>query len=190
MRINRILFTLLLSVSPLSQVVFAQDAPPLTPDGHGIIFRIGAEDKSRNEFKAADWTGIDEFRCTAGIDCDAASFPTRLSAEHVADRHAMTTVQRAVIVFNLAEAQSNLVLRVARFGVEKSVVRLDDGMPITVTKEMMDPPSSEDIWGRFELPLGAVSAGIHQIELSVLNEIAGTGRHSLDAITLYSADAQ
>jgi len=179
----------LAALAGLANGAQAGDAPALVPDADGVLFAIGTEDKRRDEFKKSDWTGISQHACTVGIDCDVGTFPTRLVADYAARFYSDNTVQRAVVIFNLAEAQSNLMLVVARFGIETSVVRIDDKEPIIVTHEMMDPPSAEDVWGRFELPLGAVSAGMHQIEFSVLNEKAGTGRHSLDSITLLSVGA-
>ena len=167
----------------LNQAV-AQDAPPLVPNEEGVIFQIGKDDKFRIEFNPGGWRGVEEFECTVGIDCNAARFPTRLSAKHAADYYDSSTVQRVKINFNLAEDQEGVVFSVARFGIETSVVRFDEAPPVIVTTDMMAPPSAEDVWGRFDLPLGTVSAGTHQIELSVLNDERGTGRHSLDVIVL------
>ena len=168
---------------------FAQDAPALFPDHKGVIFQIGEEDKYAMEFKHS-WRGIDEFECTVGIDCDAALFPARLSAKDAAEFYDSSSVQRARIVFNLDQEYPNMMLVVARFGIETTVVRFDNNAPIAVTHEMMDPPSAKGVWGRFELPLGVVSAGMHQIELSILNNQVGIGRHRLDAIKLVAIESE
>ena len=166
----------------------AGDAPALFPDNHGVLFFIGTEDRSRNEFKFSDWTGISQHTCTVGIDCDAASFPARLTAAYAAERNDPITVERVIISFNLAKGSEDLVLVVARYGYEPSVIRFDRDPPLIVTRDMMDPPLKEEyLWGRFELPLGPAAAGLHEIELSVLNEEIENGRHSLDAIILKSA---
>ncbi len=162
----------------------AQDAPPLVPNQDGVIFQIGKDDKFRVEFKSGGWRGVEEFECTVGIDCSDELFPTRLSAKRAADYYDSSTVQRIKINFNLGEDQEGLVFSVARFGIETSVVRFDEAQPIVITPDMMNPPSGEDVWGRFDLSLGPASAGLHQIELSVLNDELGTGRHSLDVIFL------
>ena len=167
----------------LSQAL-AQDAPPLVPNEEGVFFQIGKDDKFRIEFKAEGWSGVEEFECTVGIDCDAARFPTRLSAQNSASYYDSSTVQRIRINFNLAEDQESLVFSVARFGIETSVVRFNEAPPVIITADMMTPPSAEDVWGRFDLPIGPVPAGTHQIELSVSNDERGTGRHSLDVILL------
>ena len=165
----------------------ADEAPALVPDETGVLFSIGTEDQRRDEFKKSDWTGISEHVCTVGIDCDAGSFPARLTAAYAAERNDPITVERDVISFNLAEASGNLVLIVARYGYEPSVIRLDQGPPIIVTREMMDPPVKQEyLWGRFELSLGPATTGYHEIEISVLDEEIENGRHSLDAIILKS----
>jgi hypothetical protein len=184
LRSQVIQFATVIFMSTSINPAFAQDAPPLVPNEDGVLFQIGKNDKFRIEFKAGGWVDVEEFECTVGIDCDAALFPTRLSAKDAAEYYDSSTVQRVKINFNLAEDQEDLVFSVARFGIETSVVRIDKGPPIVVQSEMMDPPSAEDVWGRFDLPLGPTSAGLHQIELSVLNDERGTGRHSLDAIFL------
>ena len=175
------------TIAVLAGPALAGEAPPLVPDENGVLFAIGREDQSRVGFKPGGWRDTSVFRCTAGIDCDAATCPTRLVAASAAEHYASTSVERIVISFNLAQPANDLALVAARFGIERSVVRLDDGPAVTVTPEMMDPPPAEDIWGRFELPLGPMDAGIHEIELSVVDDGIENGRHSLDAIILKSA---
>jgi len=178
-----------LTIAALAAPAGAGEAPSLVPNENGILFAIGTEDQSRVGFRSGGWQDISTYRCTVGIDCDAAAFPTRLVAASAAEFFASTTVERIVIAFYLAEPVEDLSLAVARFGIERSVVRLDGGAPVTVMPEMMDPPPAEDIWGRFDLSLGPVGTGKHEIELSVLDDGTGSGRHSLDAILVTAAGA-
>lgn len=171
----------------MANSVQAGDAPALLPNDDGVLFSIGIEDKKRDEFKVSDWTGVSEHACTVGIDCDAGDFPARLTAAYAASGHDEITVERGVISFNLGEASDNLVLVMARYGYEPSVVIFDQGAPLIVTRDMMDPPRKEEyLWGRFELSLGPAAPGMHVIELSVLDEKIENGRHSVDAIVLKS----
>ena len=165
-----------------------QQGPALTPGPDGVIFTIGVEDKSRTEFAYNSWKGIDAFECTVGIDCTTENFPLRLYALWAAKDWDNSAVARDVINFNLGNDVPNAVFRVARFGSETSVVRVDGGEEIVIARDMMGVGSVEDGWGWFELPLADLEAGPHQIVLSVLDDKNGSGRHSLDAITLRATE--
>ncbi len=165
----------------------ADDRSGLSPDSDGVIFSIGEANRDRNEFKGRSWTGVSVFECTVGIDCDADRFPMRLHTASTRDVFDSSAVERIVISFDLAVETDAAELVVARWGIENSVVKLDDGPPKTITSKMADPPFDEGIWGRFVLPLGPLEAGSHLIELSVEDIRLGSRRHSLDSISLVVA---
>ena len=169
------------------EVASADDRLALSPDSNGVVFSIGEANLDRNEFKGRSWTGVSVFECTAGVDCDADRFPMRLHTASTRDVFDPSAVERVVISFDLAVEIDAVELIVGRWGIESSVVQLDDTTPVTITSEMAEPPFEEGIWGRFVLPLGPLIAGPHVIELSVEDIRLGSRRHSLDSISLVVA---
>jgi len=143
----------------LSLAAFA--ATPERPIGT-TIFQFGSEDDNALEFTATDFT------CQVGVDCATASFPRELELyKGIGDYPAMG-VTRGTIDFELKEGYPDLVLRLARTGVETLQVVIDGARAYRVTSEMLG--SHEGFIGAYNLDLGALPQGPHSVTFTLVDE--------------------
>jgi hypothetical protein len=145
-----------------------------------LTFEIGKEDKS--EFPLSDFTGVHDYECTAGKDCDPETLPVksyRMSAVRIGDYYGVAGI---TIRFSLKRDYEEVVLRLARWGAETDVVTVDGKKTHIVTNTMLG--SYEDVYGVYDLKLGALDKGRHNILITVAEDGRGNGRHDWDAITL------
>jgi len=164
--------------------VICQDEPPAIDSGpDGVLFAIGVEDGDKSEFQKFDWEGINEYECTVGVNCETKNFPAHLLRMSVADRWDYRGVTQVTINFNLNQPYENVFLRIVRSGSDTTIVNFDDSVIHYVTGKMLGSRS----WhhhGGYELGLGSLSAGIHNIKLTVDEEGMGDGSYGWDAIIL------
>ena len=176
----------LLAFSMSNGVAVAQgNGPELLPGEDGIVFVIGEFDGNRVEFQRTGWEGVNDFRCTAGVDCLAESFPMRIRAASATQWDAVA-VESITISFRLAEDLEAARLVLARAGDETSVVSLDGREIGTYTHDEIGAGEGP-IYGQLAISLGMLDAGPHTLTLRVADDGTGNQRHSLDAIALRSA---
>ncbi len=174
----------LVTVMTLSVAITLAWSQAIADDPSGkVLFAIGQVDESHREFKGIGFSGIHDYRCAAGTDCVAESFPGssyRMSAARTWD---FSGVAQIIINFTLDQAYNNLVLRIARAGAETTVVTVDEKQNHRVTNTMLK--SNEGfIHGAYDVGLGAFNKGTHTIQLTVADDGKGNGRHIWDAIVL------
>ena len=174
--------TVLIVTVSLWSYAKADNSDTEPPEGK-VIFQIGQEDK-KLEFLTRGFTGIHEYMCTAGMNCIPTSFPARsyrMSAANIGD---YSGVAQITIEFKLKRYYNEVVLRLARWGAETTVVTVDGKETHHVTSNMLG--SNEDVHGVYNLALGALSKGRHTILLTVAEDGKGNGRHSWDALVLFA----
>lgn len=164
--------------------VAVRPVPPAIDAGtDGILFAIGKEDGSRYDFKQYGWTDIHEYEHTVGIDSVDGAFPSHLYATSAANTWDSSAVARVRIVFNLDRSFERLNLRLVRAGSETTIVKLDNKESYKVTSDMLGS-NEHSGFGSYDLNLGPLGKGVHNIELSVADDEKGNGRYGWDAIAL------
>ena len=182
-----IFFTIIFSPTSL---VIGQEVPPAIDVGpDGVLFAIGLEDSDISEFQKFDWEGINEYECTVGVDCESKNFPARIYRMSAADRWDYCGVAQVTINFNLSQTYENVFLRIVRAGSETTIVKLDDSNIYNITSKMLDSVGHaygkwKSGFGIYDIELGSLTAGIHNIKLTVDERDIGTGRYRWDAIIL------
>ncbi|MEJ2667923.1 MAG: alpha/beta hydrolase-fold protein [Deinococcales bacterium] len=130
------------------------------------IFQIGSDDDSDAEFTATGFST--DFTCHVGVDCTTSSFPRELEWHKGIGDYPAMGVTRATIDFELKESYPDLVLRLARTGVETLQVVVDGAHSYRVTAEMLG--STEGVVGTYNLDLGALPQGSHGITFTLVDE--------------------
>jgi hypothetical protein len=158
------------------------------PDGK-VIFEIGKEDKSWNDLRGTGFKDKSEYICRVGVDCSEETFPNGMYLEHAFIAWTAQTdnqVKRIVFLFTLRRKHRNLVLRIAREGVETTAVSINGAESMLVTSEMLG--SADDLrYGAYNLYIGEMKKGVHEIILTVADDGKGMGSYALDAISLIAA---
>lgn len=159
------------------------------PDGK-VIFEIGKENKSWDDLQGSGFKGKSEYICLVGVDCSEESFPNGMYLEYayggwdgaLEDNQ----VKRIVFLFTLRRRQRQVVLRIARTGAETTAVSINGAEPILVTSEMLG--SKDDVlYGAYNLYIGEMKKGEHEIMLTVADDGQGAGSFRLDAVSLIAA---
>ena len=181
--------TLLLLLSTLifflTGSVIGQEVPPAIEVGSdGVLFAIGVKDGDRSEFQEFDWEGIKYYECTVGVNCESRNFPARLLRMSVVDSWDYLGVAQVTINFNLNQSFERLFLRIVRTGSETTIVKLDDSVSHYVTHKMLESRSWNH-YGDYDLDLGSLDAGIHNVKLTIDERGMGEGRHKWDAIIFF-----
>ena len=180
-----IFVTALLTILAATNPARGEDIPIVQPNASGVLFTIGDEDGVRYPYKKSGWSGIDQFACTIGKDCDVSTFPSHLRTTSSEADWADTAVERVRVKFATSAPFDDVVLRLVRAGAETIVVRLDDREDMMVTKSMMTPKTYEHSgFGAVNLQLGRVNAGTHVLQLSVAEDGEGNARFGWDSILL------
>ncbi len=83
----------------------------------------------------------------------------------------------------------NVFLRLVRAGTETTIVILNDSVSHSVTSKMLESVGHsysnwKSAFGSYDLSLGSLDAGIHNIKLTVDERGMGDGRYRWDAIIL------
>jgi hypothetical protein len=160
-----------------------------------LIFKIGKVDKKGSDFKPEGFKGVNEFICTAGIDCDVKAFPLkmyRMSETQRFDKIDLSQafdnsgVARVNINFTLDQDYKKAVLRLARTGLETTVVTVDDQQTHLVTYKMLGSLDSDHFlsFGAYDLNLGSLNKATHSIQLTVAEDGEGDGVFVWDALIL------
>lgn len=150
--------------------------------GPTTVFTIGTDNNLRDEFRESGFTGLQEYNCDA-TDCSADQFPMRIYSKSVANVYDDCGVAQLKLNFRLSRGYDNVSLRLARWGIETDLVKVDNRPVVAVTAAMLG--SAEDIHGEYDLDIGPLSAGRHSIGIRVAEDNAGgSGRHSWDSISL------
>ncbi|MGI9570780.1 MAG: hypothetical protein ACR2PH_13850 [Desulfobulbia bacterium] len=168
----------------LTSSVIGQEVPPAIEVGaDGVLFAIGVVDEDVTEFQQFDWEGIKDYECTVGVDCESKNFPGYIMRRSLADKWDYLGIAQVTINFNLNRTYENVSLRIARKGTGTTIVELDDSVSHSVTSRMLDS-GSYDNYGSYDLGLGTLDAGIHNIKLTMEEGGMGRGRYGWDAIIL------
>lgn len=167
-----------------TSLVIGQEVPPSIDVGSdGVLFAIGLEDGDKSEFQLFDWEGINDYECTVGVNCESKNFPARFFRMSVVDRWDYLGVAQVTINFNLNQTYENVFLRLVRAGSDTTIVKLDDSVTHSVTGKMLDSRSWYH-FGAYDLDLGSLDTGIHNIKLTVDEHGMGDGSYPWDAIVL------
>jgi hypothetical protein len=172
------------NISSFISLAVGQELPPAIDAGpDGVLFAIGIEDGDRAEFQKFDWEGINEYECTVGINCESSNFPAHLLRMSVIDRWDYRGVAQVTINFNLNQTCLNVFLRIVRAGSDTTIVNLDGRVSHYVTGKMLDSRSWYH-YGGYDLDLGSLDAGVHNIKMTVDERGMGDGSYGWDAIIL------
>lgn len=164
--------------------VIGQEVPPAIEVGSdGVLFAIGVVDGDVSEFQQFDWEGIKDYECTVGVNCDSKNFPGYIMRRSLSDRWDYLGIAQITINFNLNQTYERVALRIARKGSGTTIVKLDDSVSHSVTSKMLDS-GPYDNYGSYDLGLGTLDAGIHNIKLTMEEGGMGRGRYGWDAIIL------
>jgi hypothetical protein len=150
-----------------------------------IIFQIGIINESHTDFPAYSFKGVDDYKCTVGVDCSTETFPGHMYKQP-APRHSDSSgVAFVTIFFELNKSYENMIFRIARAGSETTIVTLDDDKRFYVTSSML---GSHELlnYGSYDLSLGSLDQGTHSIHLAVGENNYGNGRYWWDALILIS----
>ena len=101
----------------------------------------------------------------------------------LADKWDYLGVAKVIINYNLNQTYERVFLRIARKGTGTTIVKLDDSVSHSVTSKMLDS-GPYDRYGSYDLGLGTLNAGIHNIKLIMEKGGMGRGRYAWDAIIL------
>ena len=164
--------------------VVGQEVPSAIDVGSdGVLFAIGVLDSDPSEFQFADFEGIHDYECTVEVNCETKNFPAHLMRRSLADRWDYLGVAQVTINFNLNQTYERVFLRIARKGTATTIVKLDDSVSHSVTSEMLDSGPYQN-YGSYDLGLGTLDAGFHNIKLTIQEGGMGRGRYGWDAIIL------
>lgn len=171
-----------LSIILLAVVCPGQQQPSLPAvQDMELIFAIGKEDKTDQEFLNHGWTGRDEYTCRATSDCEEGSFPAEL---HVPGVYISYGVVKLTILFELRRSYNRLVLRLVRGGNETTVVTVDGRKTYSVTNTMLGSAEGFRV-GSYELDMGGLEEGEHWLEFTVATDGKGNGAYQWDALRLF-----
>jgi len=186
-----VLFSLAVLFSTvISQVLFCSLVSSKTSSSSGadtgtIIFEIGIINESISDFPANSFKGIDDYKCTVGVDCSTETFPVHMykqPAPRLADSLGVAFV---TIYFELNKSHENLIFRIVRGGSETTIVTLDDDKRFDVTSSMLGSDEGRE-YGSYDLSLGSLGQGTHSIHLAIGENNHGNGRYWWDALILIS----
>jgi len=150
------------------------------------LFIIGVEDESWREFRNDGFEGQNVYSCVVGVNCSADNFPHYLHIFPDDPYYDQRGVMRIVISFTLDKLERDVVLRLARGGLETTEVTVDGGEKYLVTASMLG--SNEGfIVGSYDLEIGSLEKGSHTIELAVAMDGKGGGSYEWDALVLYTS---
>lgn len=155
------------------------------PEGK-VIFEIGYENRSWRYLLGTGFKDKSEYICRIGVDCSAETFPEGMHVVQADPQYEDTEVKRIVFLFTLRRNYEHIVFRISRAGAETSVVSVDGAEPILVTWQMLDSYEGSK-FGCYNLYLGEMNKGEHEIVLSVADDGKGNGALGLDAIALIAA---
>lgn len=164
-----------------------QVPPAINAGTDGILFEIGEEDGGRSEFQQSGWKDIHEYEYTVGINSMTDGFPSHMYASSKVSLWDSTAVESLKIIFNLSRSIEKVTLRLVRAGAETTIVKLDTKGTYEVTADMLGCSEHSD-FGSYDLNLGPLEKGIHNIELSVADDGKGNGRYGWDAIILIAQE--
>ena len=181
--ITSLLLSSTITFSLISSVIGQEAVPAIGVGSNGVLFAIGAEDGDESEFQFADWEGIGDYECTIGVNCESKNFPAHLVRMSIADRWDYYGVVQVTINFNINQTYERVFLRIARTGTGTTIVKLDDSVSHSVTSVMLDSGPYRN-YGSYDLGLGTLDAGIHNIKLTMQEGGMGRGRYGWDAIIL------
>ena len=159
------------------------DPPAIDAATDGILFAIGKEDGGRSEFQQSGSKDIHEYEYTVGMDSMTDGFPSHLYATSKVSSWDSTAVESLKIIFNLSRSFEKVNLRLVRAGAETTIVKLNNKDTYEVTADMLGS-YEHSAFGSYELNLGPLEKGIHNIEISVADDGKGNGRYGWDAIIL------
>ena len=184
---HTVLFSIVLSQLFLCSIANCENSPASDISRENVIFSIGTIDQGMSDFTGTGYGNIENFECTVGVDCSTETFPPQLYKLSTPRKHRTIGTSSVRIFFNLTQPYENLFLRLARAGSETTVVTLDDEKIFKVTSIM---PGSDERrkYGSFDLALGSLGQGTHNILLTVEDEYNGNGRLWWDALILISTD--
>ena len=172
--------TLLLFMTTNSAIAASDVLPACNP-----VFSIGEVDENSFEFGWEGFRYVQEVEIDADGIVDPKKIPGRLihpDAWHSPDR--WDAVKNITINFKILDEESGLFLRIARSGDSDTLVVIDETNEYRVTAEIIG--SGEDAkFGAYDLQLGKLSKGNHNIILTMPDDGLGTnGSYKWDAIIL------
>lgn len=182
-----LIYTIIFSLT--INVTGQEAAPAINPGSNGVLFAIGVVDSDTSEFQKFDWDRVNDYECTVGVNCESKNFPAHLLKKSVLDRWDYSGVAEVNINFNINQTYENLFLRLVRAGSDTTIVKLDDRGARSVTSRMLNSHGHaygklSTGFGSYDLGLGTLDAGIHNIKLTINEHDMGDGRYRWDAIIL------
>ena len=174
----------------VSQLLFCPAArsgnsPASDTATENILFAIGVVDRSSRDFTNPVIHKVDEYECTVGVDCSTEAFPGQLHITSTPIDERVGGVSSVKINFSLSQPYENLFLRLARSGTEAAIVTLDDDKNFKVTGKMLGSDENP-MYGSYDLAIGSLDQGAHNIRLTIDEESDGNGVFWWDAIILFS----
>jgi hypothetical protein len=150
------------------------------------IFSIGELNETSIEFDHEGFRYVQEVEIDADGIVDPMKIPARLihpDASHYSpDR--WDAVKEITINFKIVDDESGLFLRIARAGDCDTLVMVDGMNEYRVTAEMLGS-GRKSKFGKYDLHLGTLNTGNHNILLAIPNDGLGTsGSIKWDAIIL------
>ncbi len=165
-------------------------APKMSQADTGtIIFQIGIINESHSDFPAYSFKGVDDYKCTVGVDCSDETFPPHIYNQPARRFGDSLGVAFVTIFFELNKSHENMIFRIARAGSETTIVTLDDDKRFYVTSSMLGSDEQRQ-YGSYDLSLGYLDQGTHSIHLAVGENNYGNGMYWWDALILISPTDQ
>ena len=174
-------------ISPIFLCSFAscKTSSSSEADTGTIIFEIGIINESLSDFPANSFKGVDDYKCTVGVDCSTETFPVHMYKQPAPRDSDSLGVAFVTIIFELNKSHENLIFRIARAGSETTIVTLDDDKRFDVTSSMLGSDERRK-YGSYDLSLGSLGQGTHSIHLAIGENNYGNGRYWWDALILIS----
>jgi hypothetical protein len=180
-----VLFSIVISQLLFCSIASCENSPASDTSIENVLFSIGTVDQSMSDFTGTGYGNIEKYECTVGVDCSTDTFPPQMYKQSTPIKHRTVGASSVKILFNLSQPYENLFLRLARGGSETTIVTLDDEKIFKVTKTMLGSDERRK-FGSYDLSLGSLGQGTHNIHLTVLEEYNGNGIFWWDALILIS----
>ena len=180
-----VLFSIVISQVLFCSLVCGNTSSSLEADTGTIIFEIGIINESMSDFPANNFTGVDDYKCTVGVDCSTETFPVNMYKQPAPRLSDSTGVAFVTIFFELNKSHENLIFRIVRAGSETTIVTLDDEKRFDVTSSMLGSDERRK-YGSYDLSLGSLGQGTHSIHLAIGENNYGNGEYHWDALILIS----
>lgn len=184
---STVLFSIVLSQLFFCSIAGCENSSASDTRRENVLFALGTVDQSMSDFTGTGYANIEKYECTVGVDCSTETFPPQMYKPSISNKERTIGASSVKIFFNLSQPYENLFLRLARAGSETTIITLDDEKIFRVIRTMLGSDEKRK-YGVYDLSLGSLGQGTHNICLTVEDEYNGNGKFWWDALILISTD--